>query len=138
MDADEIQNFKLPFIRFDRSSSYFSAETSDSRKNVGVRRLSDPRLFVRRIGTKLPNYSFQTLLNFLNISRNEVSYTTFLNIYQTRNLIFIAHTFHQEPIKSSPCRRTFLGLIFVLSFIVYHMFRAWDYFVDLSRIQNVT
>ena len=57
--------------------------------------------------------SCQTLLNFLNIGRNEVSYTTFLNIYQSRNLIFISRTFHQEPVKSCPCRRTFLGLIFV-------------------------
>ena len=38
LDADEMQTFTLSFIRFDRSSSYFSAETSDSRKNVGVRR----------------------------------------------------------------------------------------------------
>ena len=53
-------------------------------------------------------------------------------------MIFIAHTFHQEPVKSSPCRLTFPGLIFVLNFIAYHMFRAWDYFVDLPRIQNVT
>ena len=51
------------FIKFDRSSHgviNLSAETSDDRKCVFVRRLSNPRLFVRRA--------------FLNIGRNKVSY----------------------------------------------------------------
>ena len=52
------ERFWMPIkyrISSDRSSRYFSAETSNSPKYFCVRRLGDTRLFVRRFWAKLAN-----------------------------------------------------------------------------------